>query len=125
MRKILFRGRDKRGTWHYGDLVRKFDVTYIVEYLEDSNSYEYVEVAPETVGQFVGVASRNGKMIFEGDVMDSLIRGVVVFECGNFGFKDHRKNRLWSLGRAPVGGSIVIGNIHDNPELMEAPDEDK
>ena len=88
-------------------------------------------VAPATIGQFTGLTDRNGKLIFEGDIVRERLRGpasVVEFcledvaSCGfcipsfvGSGFKAEGCN---------LNICEVIGNIYDNPELLEVtPDE--
>ena len=128
MREILFRGkRIDNGEWVLGWYEppvewdgHKFGTTiaYICEegYLEDA------EVDPSTVGQFTGLTDKNGKRIFEGDIVDILTEneeiGVVTYDDGGFwveadGFRvDFHTN---------INGTDleVLYNIHDNPELLE------
>lgn len=136
MREILFRGkRIDNGEWVCGSLS--------LEYLQECgcvmispSSDDCYKVYPETVGQFTGLTDKNGKRIFEGDIvktMSSGAVGVVAFGTGTFdsgiycytgwnlkdkyGNVDH--NELFVYGDEPYYGFEVIGNIHDNPELME------
>ena len=119
MREILFRGKQKNnGLWVHGDLSYHRDGRVFIrcwERLEFDPAYSAYEVDPETVGQFTGLTDKNGKMIFEGDILE-FRRGrthIVNFEDGAFVF----------TGTAiPVRYADkfeVIGNIHDNPELLE------
>lgn len=85
-----------------------------------------VEIMPETVGQFTGLKDKNGKKIFEGDIVEidvhdhldwNVIKGKVIFlegawlvtDSGSFAIS------LWS----EINEIEVIGNIHENPELLE------
>ena len=94
---------------------------------------EFVEVDPSTVGQYTGLKDRNGKRVFEGDIVtqnwydhdepsdDSF--GEVVFceyDC-SFSVMDIQKDGIVPLGRCHAyhWEAEVIGNIHDNPELLE------
>jgi uncharacterized phage protein (TIGR01671 family) len=117
MRTILFRGkRVSDGQWVYGDLIR---FSYLI-------SIEHQQVYPETIGQYVGRDDPNGTKIFEGDVMTC---GTVVRfhteeigSCGccyaafyGTGFIVSSDDSLYYFDKR----NHVIGNIHDNPELVE------
>ena len=123
-RVILFRGIRKHGKgFVYGDLVRKFDTTYIVVYIKESNRYEDIEVIPETVGQFTGLLDKNGKKIFEGDIVhiDNYDEGwdsVVEFNGGAFAVDVEGRDYDYTAIGWTEYQSIIIGNIHDNPELL-------
>ena len=153
MREILFRGQTrKRGqkvwmdgspvdsNWVYGGI---FPGTgdYSVIYGATKESFTGLDlekhvVYSDTVGQFTGLTDKNGKRIFEGDVVaqnwydhdeqsdDSF--GEVVFceyDC-SFSVMDIQKDGIVPLGRCHAyhWESEVIGNIHDNPELLEVTD---
>ena len=107
MREILFCGkRIDNGEWVWGFLT--FDGVNEVYYIYDS------EVDPSTVGQYTGLKDKNGKRIFEGDIL-SLRTGrqhVVMFEDGAFVLE----NTAISIRFA--NKFDVIGNIHENPDLM-------
>lgn len=129
MREILFRGkRTDNGEWVYGDLIQNVDCLKIREQEKSikkiAKSYE---VDPETVGQFTGLLDKNGKKIFEGDIVlglflfDMSINAVVKFRDGAFGLEWRRGeiiefNAFTSLCNITYE---IIGNIYDNPELLE------
>ena len=127
MREILFRGKRKdNGEWVYGNY--GFNDTFTAEnhYIFQNKAWEYF-VDPATVGQFTGLTDKNGKRVFEGDILAMkgmeklIIEGVVrygTFNCtcchGVYGwFVDGGDIREAEYMRE------VIGNIHDNPELLE------
>ena len=128
MREILFRGkRIDNGEWVASGNVflegtRKYIYIPNPEPDERARAYLCYEVDPETVGQFTGLTDAHGKKIFEGDIVDILTEneeiGVVNYEDGGFlvdadGFcVDFHAN---------INGNDVevIGNIHDNKDLLE------
>ena len=142
MREILFRGKMDNGEWVYGsfcmDALEQFNGLcgidgFIRLYDKGKGKMQTYEVDRETVGQYTGLMDKNGKRIFEGDIVaqnwydydeprdDSF--GKVVFceyDC-SFSVMDVNKDGFMPLGRC---GSYhweveVIGNVHDNPELLE------
>lgn len=122
MREILFRGRDIAHNWHYG-----VPLIFTEDYVCMTAPHTYNKaVQPETVGQFTGLTDRNGKRIFEGDILDCGDRIVRVSwheMCGTWDCNFVRyKGKLCSNGITPVEWKYraeIIGNIHDNPELLE------
>ena len=128
MREILFRGKrngyaeQRDRDWLEGSLLvgdnGECEICYGTPRIRITYS-----VIPVTVGQFTGLLDKNGKKIFEGDIVDILTEnekiGVVAYEDGGFlvnadGFcVDFHSN---------INGTDleVIGNIYDNPELLGA-----
>lgn len=87
-----------------------------------NNAYATMyEVDPETVGQYTGLTDKNGKKIFEGDVVRAITRftdiyvEAVTFKDGAFWYK----NWSWVKFGFKFEKAEVIGNIYDNPELLE------
>lgn len=137
----LYRGkRTKDGVWIEGPLVFVEGKPAIYDHNapDSSATWSYgeahlwgcSEVDPETVGQFIGLTDKNGKMIFEGDIIETKgCRWVIGFENTAFAAMDgpdmqfamfeqyiwDHKKREWA---APDYWEVV-GNIHDNPELLE------
>ena len=128
MREIKYRGRRlDNGAWEYGDLVQfgqKCHTPCKCAIIPGTASgsdplckvlLDY-EVDPATVGQFTGLKDKNGKEIYEGDILTDEFEsiGVVEWRDGafvvNFQITDCFDDlyQMWS-----------IGNIHDNPELLK------
>lgn len=87
-------------------------------------------VKSETVGQFTGLTDKKGKKIFEGDIvrcisMTDIANMVVIFEDGEFRMVlcEKYKDYIPGCGFYAIRcfDKEVIGNIHDNPELLENP----
>lgn len=131
MREILFRGkRIDNGEWIEGCYCRciealgmKISKPAIQE--TDENGLYFREIAPKTLGQFTGLCDKNGKKIFEGDIVNRVAdneNGLIVCDDKRCGFYI---KPLSILGRAMYDPYYkmnankleIIGNIHDNPEL--------
>lgn len=128
MRKILFRGQKRSCyTWLYGDLRQwKSGRKGICDHTLERT----MEVEPETIGQYAGMPDRKGKDIFVGDIVvdESGTIYTVVFGGTGFYLKyDPPHAHGFHCDLLPLSnywhahGAIieVIGNIHDNPELLE------
>ena len=128
MREILFRGKrieDKE--WVYGTyMAHDRDGHTIFNQNLGGGTLQGFEVIPETVGQYAELKDKNGVKIFEGDVMhwDSHWGWYVGYENGAFRripLNDiQRINwRHHTLQQEGLDTWEIIGNIYDNPELME------
>lgn len=147
MREILFRGkRIDNGEWIEGTLYQIS--TDLPPFIMLMNSHaESHEVVPETVGQYTGLTDKNGKKIFEGDILEfnsrivniasGLPTGGNCTERSVVEWGGHRWNRKriyhsqWNSNWRNYGFTTdlypenaakyaeIIGNIHDNPELLE------
>lgn len=153
MREIKFRGKRKdNGEWVYGDLLKPFKSQfYVLDYSKfDYDCFEHIgevaeefEVIPETVGQFTGLKDKNGKEVYEGDILrippkdkyeEHTYNSFEVFyhdndcsptDCGLvFGrLKPHGNSAGgysgYKLIPKHISAFVVIDNIHDNPELLK------
>ena len=89
-----------------------------------NDSPNMVEIIPETVGQYTGLDDKNGVKIFEGDVVrsnDTAIGHVIYEESGTaFELLFYDDTDCFGLGQCYISEELeVIGNIHDNPELLK------
>jgi uncharacterized phage protein (TIGR01671 family) len=131
MREILFRGKRKHdGGWvigdgiHYPKSVNFKGTCWIDGRREKAN--DWVQIVPDTIGQFTGLTDKFGRKIFEGDIIRVEVAkidwvAVCKFYGGAFGL-------VWNFGAAERWQAFtgicnaeyeIIGNVHDNPELME------
>ena len=165
MREILFRGkRTDNGEWVEGYYIHRPTAIGIgesnpsciwVPAADPDDNTEIFEVIPETVGQYTGLTDKNGRKIFEGDIVkiaDFQI-GCVIYGCGAFGIAvnpyidwDYLDSEIseitgcnnnpyfcrndnfislwelmWNYNQEESSCYVVevIGNIYDNPELLE------
>lgn len=127
---ILFRGkRVDNGEWIEGFYAKSGEKKYIL--IDNDIAVGYLamkEVNPDTVGQYTGLTDKNGKRIFEGDIVSCISNTdygncVVIFEEGEFRLVPDRYYKTYTTG----GGyhaircfvKEVIGNIHDSPEKLK------
>lgn len=124
-REIKFRGkRVETGEWLYGDFVHSKDKTRCGILVNDAESYDEYEVNPDTVGQYAGLKDRNKKEIYEDDIMSikvgSVVRQAYVIYNGDCYYLATADGYLLGELRVGIGaGGEVIGNIHDNSELLK------
>ena len=138
MREILFRGQTRRygekvrmngekvkSNWVYGGIFPNnrggdFSIIY-----QQEPTIEKFTVYSDTVGQYTGLTDNNGKRIFEGDIVN-FKTGYYQFENLIISFDEQTARFVCEnkkSGKMPLDSKWsykVIGNIHDNPELLEA-----
>ena len=139
MREILYRAKVKdkneligkgfpidengnlKSEWVFGVPIPHYPDLFLA-WNEACNEYEEVTIIPETIGECVNVSDKNGKKIFEHDIVRIAVCGTydnyvisydkenARFVVGDTGFT------FWSYISTKIE---VIGNIHDNPELLK------
>ena len=124
MRIIKFRGkRLDNSEWVVGDLARGVSDK---DYAISTNSIGLFEVDPSTIGQFTGLTDKNGKLIWEGDIVSFFIGGFYYTRTVYLS-----KSGAWCVDIPSIDSTHdvaiflfsienleVIGNIHDNPEML-------
>ena len=139
MRTIKFRGkRIDKDVFVFGDMLtgmgykkgKFYILPHLTYYPGDCNSLDGYEVVPETVGQFTGITDKNGKEIYEGDII-----GCHNPDIKHLIFYNEKQGRFMAALNGDIDNDFVgvcglddsrwnaskevIGNIHDNPELLK------
>ena len=137
---FCYRSQYQNGDWVYGLITKQYPLEWqdkLYDEMTDIYGVSGIEIDRETVGQFTGLCDKNGNKIFEGDILETAgpdgadYQDVVHFghfndddNHGNeyIGFYVKSGNYTTSLLEMPLGKHnycYVIGNIYDNPELLE------
>lgn len=142
MREILFRGKRKdTGEWAYGYFVSQGNETYIFEQAEVDKGIdlggsldccEMREVIPESLGQYIGLIDRINNKVFEGDILEyrgmfrDARRIIIGYDAASYTYAS--VTRFFRDIYDPIDDNEygvcidtyeVVGNLHDNPELLE------
>ncbi len=134
-RQIKFRGKDlNTGKWVYGSLLQDDYGTFqLVDFIDHHETWH--DIDPNTIGQFTGLHDRTGKEVYEGDVVFWIAidmrgrgkgeQGAIIWDNPTMSWAILRDNPT-SDGRPCIISRPfdkkhleVVGNIHDNPELMK------
>ena len=124
MRESKFRGFNrKNGVWLYGFYLQNRGAHFVCpDEFAEGKSWDDYEIDPETRGEYTGQKDKNGQEIYEGDVVATVVNGcryvqeVVWSDIANgFSFRGHGCGPMFHKPSCME----IIGNIHDNPELLE------
>jgi uncharacterized phage protein (TIGR01671 family) len=122
MRTIKFRGKWLyNDEWVYGYLLKRCDKTEIYNVNSDGSLF-WANVYPQTVGQFTGRHDKNGKEIYEGDIIqneDTGLVGSVVYINESFALDLGKTYGALYFFSLETNMCQVIGNIYDGKELLE------
>lgn len=147
VRPIIFRGKRKdNGEWVEGSLIIAKNFCCILQDEEKVHPFDYpylgnesgcidgyaTPVIPETVGQYTGLTDKNGKKIFEGDILKPPCWYWHIYRCVCIYREEHQTGSIQGFGLYhKINDWVelvdtdewdefeVIGNIYDNPELLE------
>lgn len=136
MREILFKAKQEdNGKWVEGNYVKKYDLSgkrHLILYVDNYVRWKCVGINPETLCQFTGLCDKNGKKIWENDIVntDSNVRAQIKFGLYSNSFSTWKRNQGFYMDfmnkeyyRPDLGywakKTVVIGNIFDNPELAK------
>lgn len=133
MREILFKAKRKdNGKWVEGYYQKRYDILgneeHLIFHADSYKVWEYAEVAPETLCEFTGLRDKNGKRIWENDIVEAWSQG-----SRAIGTVKQRVDGLWIMSPAWQNHEFwelkpnsngettveVLGNAFDNPELLQ------
>lgn len=137
MREIVFRGKSSfDGRWIFGDLIHTTGATHdgvAIQYMDEEDGWMIEDIHETTVGEHTSFYDTNGQPIYEGDILkchNKKFEHIPYVVGYRFGLFEIRPNDQM-LGSTPIKyhlsvdcrsilkGWTIIGNIHDNPELLK------
>lgn len=125
MRKIKFRGKDTIGKWLNGGFYGSVQ-THIIHDFGGYPTFAFTEVEPETVGQFSGMYDCEGNEIYDGDIIknrETCTICKIIWKngcwCVDYHNSDLINERISLYDELSQWSFKVVGNIHDNPELLK------
>ena len=126
MREILFRGKQVNdGMWIQGYLFQCWGRAYILWGMTNDTPTMH-EVKPETIGQFTGLIDKNGNKIFEGDIVVCRYANEYTPVFQNGIYMAYNPKEMQTIQQPSTQFNIIwrhgceiIGNIHDNKELLQ------
>ena len=149
MRTIKFRARRKNGEWVVGNFIHHFATCFknkerysifLPKPKNDNDGYWVEDIEPQTIGQFTGLKDKNGKEIYEGDVLKQVKKSSregcesssydknnfeVVFKYGSFWLQRPYSDSVYIRDFPNIDEFVgfecfeIVGNIYENPELLE------
>lgn len=135
MREILFKAKRKdNGKWFEGYYQKKYDFLgneeHRIFHADSYRVWEYAEIDPETLCQFTGLHDKNGKRIWENDIVlviyenryyekKKLSTEKIVFARGAWYIGGKVRNELYAIDEDAIFQVEIVGNIFDNPELLQ------
>ena len=137
MREILFRGkRVDNGDWVEGSYINSVVKNGVFGYIAGNNVINPKKIYKKTLGQYTGLTDKNGTKIFDGDIVkyhketytsmkDTI--GIVEYYNGSYGisYENNQHFLEFSSMSMYVRWYEVIGNIYDNPELLEEKQDER
>lgn len=128
MREILFRGKHM----HVCPENKHLDGTWVEGYLADENhindgKYEFL-IDPETICQYTGLTDKNGKKIWENDILEGhlddkfpedVTREKVIWHESGWKTEEPGCDNKEYLDKFDTENFEIVGNVYDNPELLE------
>lgn len=125
-REILFRGKVKLPDNYRGHNLSYRNGDWVYGLMDSIGTVRKIPVNTNTVGQYTGLTDKNGVKIFEGDIIKTMSfqdnygtdKFCVQFVQGNFCVCHNDTGTVWTL-RSCAESVKVIGNVYDNPELLQ------